>query len=69
MEFDKTYDLVFRHGSKAGVLSTSLAALGRNILNLLLGAVSKVARVLIVGHCGAVFGELVQCRMVIRVML
>lgn len=69
MEFGNTYDLVLRHGSKAGVLSTSLAALGRNTLNLLLGAVGKVAWVSIVGHCGAVFGEFVECSMVVRDML
>lgn len=48
----ETYNLVFRHRGEAGVLSASLAALRGDVLNLLLGAVGEVARVLVVGHCG-----------------
>lgn len=59
MEFDETYNLFIMHGSKAGVLGASLATLAGDILDLLHGAVGKLTRVLVVGHCGILFGGLV----------
>ena len=45
-----TYDLLLRHARETAILSTSLSSLGSNIFHVFGGAISKVARVVVVGH-------------------